>query len=120
MRALIKKELAGLGFTGNILEADNADDGFRIIKDGVGSPVPIELVISDWKMPGTSGYDFLKKVRATPEIKDLPFLMATSQSDMAVVMDAVSAGVSNYILKPVDGALLKQKLVAVWQKHRKV
>lgn len=76
-----------------------------------------ELIISDWEMPSMTGLELLKNVRQHPELHATPFLMVTSVSEAAQVLAAIKAGVSNYIVKPVNAATLKEKLALVWKKH---
>lgn len=117
IRELMKRELHTIGFSGEILEAANAEEGFDLLKSRFGSPLAIDCVISDWNMPGTSGLDLLKKVRTTPEFKSIPFLLVTSEANAEQVLDAAAAGVSNYVVKPFNSEILREKLLAVWRKH---
>lgn len=74
------------------------------------------LVVSDWNMEPMSGFEFLKLIRSStnPAIKPLPFIMVTAESKTENIIAAKQAGVSNYIVKPFNGATLKQKLEAVF------
>lgn len=117
IRELIKRELSTLGFTEKAKEAESADRAFEILKAHLDSPDSIQCVISDWNMPGISGLDFLKLVRATPGFLTLPFLLVTSESNPEQVLEAAAAGVSNYIVKPFSSEILREKLRSVWKKH---
>jgi two-component system, chemotaxis family, chemotaxis protein CheY len=57
--------------------------------------------------------DLLKAVRADARLKALPFIMVTAESKTENVVAAKQAGVSNYIVKPFNAEILKQKLAAV-------
>ncbi len=116
MRVLIKNQLRPLGFS-QFTDAENGKDAFALLQQRVKEHAPIELILSDWNMPEMKGIDFLKKVRATPEFKDLPFLMITAEGEIDQVREAIAAGVSNYVIKPFTPATIKEKLTAVWQKH---
>ncbi len=70
---------------------------------------PFSLVISDWNMPEKSGYELLQAMRAHALTRDIPVLLLTARSDKASVLDAIKAGVDDYITKPFDKALLIQK-----------
>jgi two-component system chemotaxis response regulator CheY len=85
----------------------------RLLTEGNG----IELVLCDMNMPGGSGLDFLKSVRANQKTKNLPFLMITTEGQMRIVTEAVMAGVTGYILKPVNQAALADKMGESWRKH---
>jgi len=71
---------------------------------------PYGLVISDWKMEPVSGLEFLKQVRASENLKSIPFLMVTAAGTSAEVVMAKEAGVSNFIVKPFNLATLKTKI----------
>ena len=74
MRRIIKNILRQLGFT-NIIEADDGSAAWEILnKDQV------DFIISDWNMPQMTGIELLRKVRASEEFADLPFLMVTGGS----------------------------------------
>ncbi len=104
MRRIIKNILRQLGFT-NIEEADDGTTAWEIINKG-----GIDFVISDWNMPQMTGIELLRKVRASEEFADMPFLMVTAEAQQENVIEAVQAKVSNYIVKPFTAETLKQKI----------
>jgi len=104
MRRIIKNILRQLGFT-NIEEADDGTTAWEIINQG-----GIDFVISDWNMPQMTGIELLRKVRASEEFGDMPFLMVTAEAQQENVIEAVQAKVSNYIVKPFTAETLKQKI----------
>jgi two-component system chemotaxis response regulator CheY len=59
------------------------------------------LIIADWDMPEMDGLELLKRVRAEPEWKDTPFLMVTGDGNRRHVIEAITAGVNDYVLKPL-------------------
>ena len=67
------------------------------------------MVISNWNMPKMNGLDLLKHISSTPKLKDIPFLMLTSEAQKVKVMEALNAGISNYILKPFTAMDLEKK-----------
>ena len=69
-----------------------------------------DLVISDIKMPRMTGLELLKAVRASDDYKDIPFLMVTAEAQKQNVLDAVQAGVSNYVNKPFTAEQISDKL----------
>lgn len=73
---------------------------------------PVDAVICDWNLPGMNGLALLRWVRATARFAELPFLMLTMEAARANIVQAVQAGVSDYVLKPVDAQLLANKLRA--------
>lgn len=107
MVRIIKNLLRQLGFE----NVDDASDGSEAL-DKLRSQ-PYGLVISDWNMEPVSGYELLKAVRCDPALADLPFIMVTAEAKSENVVAAKKAGVSNYIVKPFNAALLKLKIQTV-------
>ena len=115
IRQVVKTELVGMGFK-NIIEAATGNEALTELIKTL-SKNPVQLVISDWNMPGMTGLDFLKQVRSNPKTHNLPFIMLTTEAEMENVMDAIREGVSNYIVKPFEAGQLADKIKQVWKKH---
>ncbi|MBU1342279.1 MAG: response regulator, partial [Proteobacteria bacterium] len=64
----------------------------------------------DWNMPKLTGFELLKKVRASDLHKSIPFLMVTAEAQKEQVLEAVHAGVSNYVVKPFTAEAIANKL----------
>lgn len=108
MLRIIKNLLNQIGFN-NIDEATDGSMAYGMVKEK-----PYGLVISDWNMEPMSGYEFLKKLRAEDQTKQLPFIMITAESKTDNVIAAKQAGVNNYIVKPFNAGTLKQKIETVF------
>jgi len=106
MRRIMKNILKQLGFT-NIIEADDGTTALEELKK-----TDVDLIISDWNMPKMTGLELLKTVRSTDNLKDLPFLMVTAEAQKQNVIDAVQAGVSNYVVKPFTAEAISEKIFA--------
>ena len=106
MRQIIKNNLKQLGFDqSNLLDAEDGQEALKKINED-----EVDLVISDWNMPRMTGIDFLKAVRSDGSLKELPFLMVTSEADKEKIMEAVQAGVNQYIVKPFNATQLEEKI----------
>lgn len=105
MRKLESKALKNLGFQ-SIVEAGDGDAAIEKLKGGE----DIDLIISDWNMPNKDGYELLVWVRNESQLKDLPFLMATGQSDKKQEKKAIEAGVSSFVAKPFNEDELRKKI----------
>lgn len=116
LRDLLKAYLRRMSYR-NISEADDGQAAYQAILSAKAAGAPYELVISDWNMPNLDGLEFLKLVRQSNEWKNLPFVLLTTESEKGKVIEAVQAGVSNYMVKPVEEAMLKDKLTKVWEKY---
>lgn len=109
MRKIIKNILRQLGYT-NVVEADDGTTAWEVLnKDN------IEFIVSDWNMPNMPGIDLLRKVRASEEYADIPFLMVTAEAQQENIIEAVQAKVSNYIVKPFTPETLAQKIDAIFK-----
>ncbi|MDA8403787.1 MAG: chemotaxis response regulator CheY [Desulfobacteraceae bacterium] len=104
MRRIMKNILKQLGYT-NISEADDGTTALEEMKK-----TTYDLIISDWNMPKMTGLDLLKTVRADPVYKEVPFLMVTAEAQKQNVIEAVQAGVSNYVVKPFTAEAIAEKL----------
>jgi two-component system, chemotaxis family, chemotaxis protein CheY len=107
MLRIISNLLKQLGFK-NIEEASDGTEALRKLREG-----NFGFVISDWNMVPMTGLQLLKEVRADAKLKQLPFIMVTAESKTENVVEAKTAGVSNYIVKPFNAETLKQKIVSV-------
>lgn len=118
IRDLVKTQLRNMGFV-DIAEAEDGEQGWKIIETKYGEANPIELVISDWNMPKMKGLELLKKVRSEAQFVNLPFILLTSEAEREQVTEAVMAGVSQYIVKPFSGKIFEDKLKTAYTKHLK-
>ncbi len=110
MRRILKNILKQLGFK-NILEADDGLTALEVMKSE-----EIDLIISDWNMPKMNGLDLLKTARGMEQYKKVPFLMVTAEAQKQNVIEAVSAGVSNYVVKPFTAEAIEEKLEKIFSK----
>ncbi|MEE8126190.1 MAG: chemotaxis response regulator CheY [Nitrospirales bacterium] len=115
MRRIVKNVLKQIGFS-DMVEAENGQDALNKLKTDGG----FGLVVSDWNMPVMQGIDFLRAIRADPDLKTLPFLMVTAEAQKENIIEAVQAGVSNYVVKPFTAEALQEKLEKIFAKHQAV
>ena len=107
MRRIVKGALKQLGFK-NIIEADDGSTALEELKKE-----KVGLILCDWNMPKMTGLDLLKSVRGDDGLKAIPFIMVTAEAQKENVVDAVKAGVSNYVMKPFTPDTLKEKIEKV-------
>ena len=108
MRRIVKNLLRELGFT-NLDEADDGQTAWPKLQSG-----NYDFLVTDWNMPGMTGIDLLKKVRANPATANMPVLMVTAESKREQIIEAAQAGVNGYIIKPFTAGTLKEKLDKVF------
>ena len=111
---LLKAQLASLGYK-DVVIAKSGIEAVKILADSATNRIPIQLIISDWNMPELSGQDLLKLVRAMPTYAKVPFLMLTAEKDREKILLAAAAGISGYLIKPLEPAVLQTKLDQAWK-----
>jgi two-component system chemotaxis response regulator CheY len=90
---------------GDILDASDGEAALKIATEG-----HIGLFLVDWNMPKLNGFELVKALRAMPQYAATPIIMITSEAAKYNVMEAINAGVTNYVVKPIKGDVLWQKL----------
>lgn len=110
MRRIIKNLLNDLGFT-NISEADDGNTALPILKKG-----GFDFLVTDWNMPGMTGIELLKNVRADDKLNTLPVLMVTAEQKREQIVEAAEAGVNGYIVKPFTAQTLKEKIDKIFER----
>ncbi len=67
-----------------------------------------DLILTDWNMPGLSGLELVRNIRARNA--EIPVFMITTEAERRRVMEAIDAGVTEYIVKPFTPEVLTEKL----------
>jgi two-component system chemotaxis response regulator CheY len=116
IRRLVVDSLQKLGFI-KISTAEDSNEALGKLAFFVATPTPVKLVLSDLNMPGPSGLEFLKQVRASQEYAQLPFILVTTESEKGAVIEAAVSGVSGYIVKPFNLETLTKRLNEAFRKH---
>ena len=107
MREVTRLALQEMGVR-QIIDAESGDDAFK-----KATTQPLDMIISDFNMPGMDGLGLLRAVRGHPAVRKLPFILVTGRGDNALVVSAAQAGVNNYIVKPFTAEMLREKVEAV-------
>lgn len=105
MRKIIVRSLAAAGVTSASEAADGAE-ALKLFKHG-----QFDLVLTDWEMPGNSGLDVVASIRKLDS--KVPIIMVTAEAEKSRVLQAIQAGVTDYLVKPFTADTLREKL----QKH---
>ena len=103
MRRIIANSLGKLGYT-DVVQAEDGADALSKFNASIG------FVITDWNMPRMSGADLAAALRARPDGQTVPILMVTARSERDDLVEALSRGVNNYIVKPFTPQVLREKL----------
>jgi len=103
-RRIVRRLLTELGFK-NLREAENGQVALDELKRK-----KADFVVSDWSMPVMNGIELLRAIRADENLKTIRVLIVTSEVKQENILEAVQAGVSDYIVKPFNAATLLEKL----------
>ncbi|HEY4234624.1 MAG TPA: response regulator [Lacipirellulaceae bacterium] len=102
MRAIIVRSLNSLGVS-DVVQAEDGAKAVELFQPGV-----FDLVLTDWNMPGKTGLEVIQAIRKLDG--NVPIIMITTESDKARVMQAIQSGVSDFVVKPFDSKVLREKL----------
>jgi len=102
MRKIIIRSLNALGIS-SVVEAADGSQAVTLFKPGT-----FDLVLTDWNMPGKTGLEVTRDIRA--QDPNIPIIMITTEAEKRRVMDAIQAGVTDYLVKPFTADTLQEKL----------
>ena len=103
-RVLVQAEVP----LGKVHEASDGNEALERLKtDKVG------LILSDINMPNMDGIEFLTRMKAQQEFKNVPVLMVTTEGSQAKVMQALELGAAGYVKKPFTAEQIKEKLAGI-------
>ena len=106
IRRVIKNAVDVLGYA--FLEAKDGQEAVDIVDKEYAD---IGLVLLDWNMPRLNGLDVLKKLKSDERFKKIPVMMVTTEVERAKVIEAISAGAKNYVMKPFSHEDLVAKIM---------
>lgn len=113
VRDVIYKYLLEMGFHNDgIYKAENGSEGLELLQKE-----KIDLIISDWNMPKMDGLELLNMIKEYNNLKDIPFIMATSENEKEKVDEAFKAGANQYIFKPFKPKHFKEKIQQTLEKN---
>lgn len=114
MRTILLTSLGACGLDDIALTA-SGEEAFRVIIE-----TEPDFVITDWRMPGGSGIELIRRVRTAPDSPDhfLPIVMLSGYANREQVVEARDAGVTDYLVKPITAKTLLTRLVAVIENPR--
>jgi len=107
MRVQIRELLRGFGFR-KITVVANGEEAKKILENE-----PVHLVLADWQMSPVDGLELLQYVRSQDKFKGLPYIMVTAEGTKEKVVEAIKAGVDNYLVKPLTPVEIQNKVYGV-------
>jgi two-component system, chemotaxis family, chemotaxis protein CheY len=116
MRKIVRSLLVNVGVK-SVYEASDGIEGLENIK--VMSP---DLVIVDWEMPLLNGAELVRIVRSPGmfPVPDIPIVMLTGYAERWRIVDAVKLGVNEFLMKPVSGTALLDRIVSILARPRPI
>ena len=104
MRNIQRKVLTAL----NVTDFSEAGDGLEALSCIASTPGGFNLILIDWNMPNMDGHTLVQKIRQTD--KSTPLIMCTTEAEKTRVVEAIKAGVNNYVIKPFTPETLIDKV----------
>jgi two-component system, chemotaxis family, chemotaxis protein CheY len=105
MRMVLRRNLEQIGFT--VIEAGNGVEGLEAMRNAPRIP---DLALVDWNMPEMDGLEFVTAVRAEAAWRSMTVMMVTSESEQGRVVQALTAGAHEYLMKPFQPGAMVEKL----------
>ena len=102
MRKIISRTLQSIGVK-DIAEAADGAEAITLF-----APGKFDLILTDWNMPGMTGLDLLKAIRL--QDTKIPVIMVTTEAEKSRILEAIQAGVTDYLVKPFQADTLREKL----------
>lgn len=114
MRGLVRVILTSFGVR-RIEEAHDCNEAIGLVASS-----DIDIAFVDFKLAGLDGLDFCKRIRLDPESPNryLPIIMITAYSERRRVIDAINAGVDEFLVKPVRAVDVANRVNAVVERRR--
>ena len=106
VRVMAKRIIEELDFA--VSEAENGEEAFDFCKKNIP-----DCILLDWNMPVMTGYDFLVKLRNELGNRTSKVIFCSTESDIEYVKKGMEAGANEYIMKPFDEAIIRNKFSEV-------
>ena len=90
---------------GQIFGAKSAEEGFQLAREH--HP---DLILMDIRLPGMNGLEATRFIKNDPELKDIPVVALTSYADEEDEDEAINAGCTAFIPKPIDTQSFRKKI----------
>jgi DNA-binding response OmpR family regulator/predicted Ser/Thr protein kinase len=105
LRHMLHKMVSRLGY--EVLVSEN---GFEALETMRG--IPVDLVITDMNMPVMDGLQLIAAVKSSPDLRDIPIVVVSSEDDTARVIRSIEQGAEDHLGKPFDATLLGARIRA--------
>ena len=94
------------------LRAEDAEQAFEVVH----AALP-DLVVLDWMLPGMSGIEFARRLRADKRTRDVPIIMLTARAEERDKLAGLETGADDYLTKPFSPRELNARIKAVLRRR---
>jgi two-component system chemotaxis response regulator CheY len=105
IRKILGRILRELGY--ETCEAGTGLEGLKVMES---EETNVDLILADWNMPEMNGLEMLKRLRQNSDLASLKIVMVTTETELDHVTMALEAGANEYIMKPFNKEILREKL----------
>lgn len=103
----------GLEHAGHqVLRASSAEQGLNLVRNALP-----DLILLDWMLPGMSGIEFARAIRANERTRGVPIIMLTARSEEPDKISGLENGADDYITKPFSPRELQARIKAVLRRR---
>lgn len=92
---------------GETLMAENGAEALEVLQKNPDTA----LVLMDWNMPVMNGVDCLRAIKEDDELKHIPVMMVTTESESGRIAEAIRLGAIQYVTKPCSTEELAAKML---------
>ena len=110
MRADLVRILTELGFS-NLKQCEDGRQDLDHVKAEAINGKFYEIVFSDINMPEMDGITLLKNLRGIANYKKTPIFIVSTENEKATILSAIMSGATDYIIKPYDPLVVKEKVL---------
>jgi signal transduction histidine kinase len=97
-------------------QIEQSRDGFQALQ--LLHHMQPDLILLDVMMPGMDGFETCRRIRATPELAEVPIIMLTALDDRASLLQGIEAGADDFLTKPVDRYELTARVRTITRLNR--
>jgi len=90
---------------GNFFEAENGEQALELLNQQ-----EIDFIVTDWVMPVMDGISFLQNLKQDATLSKIPVLMVTTKTTKTDLVEAFSAKIDDYIVKPISAEVMERKI----------
>jgi two-component system chemotaxis response regulator CheY len=109
IRKILKRVLMQTGISlGQVYEAGDGCEALKCVTEQT-----VHLIFSDINMPNMDGLQLLRTLKSTPQWKDIPVVMVTTEGSQQKVIDSIELGAIGYVKKPFSADQISEKLVGL-------